>query len=133
MNSSKQLRLKWLLLLVYFMVSLLSAGTVFASPADNPAELEAFFDGFITNQMQEHNIVGVTLSVVQNGEVILLKGYGYADLDQRKPVDPAKTVFRPGSTGKLFSWTAVMQLVEHGKNSCPGWRISPKPQQRYWH
>jgi CubicO group peptidase (beta-lactamase class C family) len=115
MNSTKQLRLKWLLLAVYLMVSLLSAGTVFASPADNPAELEAFFDGFITNQMQEHNIVGVTLSVVQDGEVILLKGYGYADLDQRKPVDPAKTVFRPGSTAKLFTWTAVMQLVEQGK------------------
>ena len=115
MNKTKQFRLKWLLLIFYLVVSLFFAGTVFANPADNPAELEAFFDGFITNQMQEQNIVGVTLSVVQDGEVILLKGYGYADLDKRTPVDPAKTIFRPGSTAKLFTWTAVMQLVEQGK------------------
>ncbi len=115
MNNTKQFGLKWLLLIFYLMVSLFFAGTVFASPADNSDELEAFLDGFITNQMQEQNIVGVTLSVVQDGEVILLKGYGYADLDKRTPVDPAKTIFRPGSTAKLFAWTAVMQLFEQGK------------------
>jgi CubicO group peptidase (beta-lactamase class C family) len=115
MNNTKQLRLRWPLLIIYLLVSIFSAGTVFAGPADNPAELEAFFDGFIANQMQAHNIVGITLSVVQDGEVILLKGYGYADLDKKTPVDPAKTVFRPGSTAKLFTWTAVMQLAEQGK------------------
>lgn len=115
MNSTRQLKVKLVLLIACIILSLFSTGTVFAGPAGNPAELEAFFDGFITNQMQEHNIVGVTLAVVHEGEVILLKGYGYADLDQKTPVDPLKTVFRPGSTSKLFTWTAVMQLVEQGK------------------
>ena len=31
------------------------------------------------------------------------------------PVDPALTLFRPGSVSKLLTWTAVMQLVEQGK------------------
>ena len=34
---------------------------------------------------------------------------------KRTPVDPAKTLFRPGSVSKLFIWTAVMQQVEAGK------------------
>jgi CubicO group peptidase (beta-lactamase class C family) len=71
--------------------------------------------------MDEHNIVGATLAVVQDGEIIFSKGYGYADLENRIPVDPAKTLFRPGSTSKLFTWTAVMQLFEQGLTlSCFG-------------
>src|SRR5581483_7570422 len=36
-------------------------------------------------------------------------------VDRRTPVDPERTLFRPGSVSKLFTWTAVMQLVEQGK------------------
>ena len=91
----------------------LSTGAA-AAPADDPGELEAFIDGVIYNQMDEHKIVGATLSIVQDGEIILSKGYGYADRENKVPVGPAKTLFRPGSTSKLFTWTAVMQLVEQG-------------------
>lgn len=87
---------------------------VSAGPGADSAGLEAFLDGFIEGQMIEHNIMGVTLAVVQEGETILLKGYGYADRESRVPVDPSKTLFRPGSTAKLLTWTTVMQLVEQG-------------------
>ena len=53
--------------------------------------------------------------VVKDGQVLLEKGYGYADVEKKKPVDPEATLFRPGSISKLFTWTAVMQLVEQGK------------------
>jgi len=53
--------------------------------------------------------------VMQNGEVLLEKGYGYADLKSRKPVDPATTIFRLASISKLFTWVSVMQLAEQGK------------------
>ena len=43
------------------------------------------------------------------------KGYGYADYARKIPVDPRRTLFRPGSVSKLFTWTAVMQLVEQGR------------------
>src|SRR4029077_13996610 len=43
------------------------------------------------------------------------RGYGYSDVEKRTPVDPALTLFRPGSVSKLLTWTAVMQLVEQGK------------------
>jgi len=43
------------------------------------------------------------------------KGYGYADREEGIPVDPEQTIFHIGSNGKVFTWTAVMQLVEQGK------------------
>ena len=36
-------------------------------------------------------------------------------VEKRTPVDPERTLFRPGSVSKLFTWTAVMQQVEQGK------------------
>jgi len=58
---------------------------------------------------------GAAVAVVKNGEIIHLKGYGYADVENQTPVDPQSTVFEWASTSKLFTWTSVMQLVEEGK------------------
>lgn len=96
-------------LILFFAIS-----RVEANPID-PTDLEVFFDRFLETQMEEHHIPNATVSVVANGEVILQKGYGYANLDGNIPVDPKTTLFRIGSTSKLFTWTAVMQLVEQGK------------------
>ena len=79
------------------------------------AETEAFIDGTMVAFMRDKHIAGVTVSVVKNGSLFFAKGYGYADVAARKPVDPAKSLFRIGSISKLFTWTAVMQLVEQGK------------------
>ncbi|HEX2993227.1 MAG TPA: serine hydrolase, partial [Anaerolineales bacterium] len=79
------------------------------------AEMEAFLDGVIDSQMKENHVPGAVVTVVKDGVVFLSKGYGYADLETRVPVDPERTLFRPGSVSKLFIWTAVMQLVEQGK------------------
>jgi CubicO group peptidase (beta-lactamase class C family) len=47
--------------------------------------------------------------------VLLERGYGVSDTATGAPVDPRETLFRPGSVSKLFTWTALMQLVEAGK------------------
>jgi len=83
-------------------------------PTDR-AELEAFLDGIMVAHMESYHIAGATLAVVKDGEVFFAKGYGYADIKEKKPVDPEKALFRPGSVSKLFTWTAVMQLVEQDK------------------
>ncbi|HEX2995380.1 MAG TPA: serine hydrolase domain-containing protein [Anaerolineales bacterium] len=72
-------------------------------------------DGVMAAKMSENHIPGAVVVVVKDGMVLLSKGYGYADLETRTPVDPEKTLFRPGSVSKLFVWTSVMQLVEQGK------------------
>lgn len=83
-------------------------------PTD-PAELEAFLDELMANDMEAYHIAGAAVSVVKDGELFFAKGYGYADLEKGIPVDPEQTLFRIGSVTKLFTWTAVMQLVEQGK------------------
>jgi len=83
-------------------------------PTD-PAELETFLDGLLAKEMQENHIAGAAVAVVKDGKLFFAKGYGYADLENGIPVDPEQTIFRIGSVGKTFTWTAVMQLVEQGK------------------
>lgn len=78
------------------------------------ADAEAFFDGLLAGQMRRYHVPGAAVAVVRDGQVLLAKGYGYADLEARSPVDGASTLFRIGSVSKLFTWTAVMQLVEDG-------------------
>ncbi|HEY5006426.1 MAG TPA: serine hydrolase domain-containing protein [Caulobacteraceae bacterium] len=78
-------------------------------------DVEAWLDGFMPNTMNTAQVPGAVVVVVKDGQVLFEKGYGYADYDKRIPVDPRTTLFRPGSTSKLFTWTAVMQLVEQGK------------------
>lgn len=89
------------------------------SPAPTPeltkADFEAFLDALIPSQLQNRNIAGAVVSVVKDGQVLFQKGYGYADVAANKPVLPDQTLFRPGSISKLFTATAVMQLVEQGK------------------
>lgn len=81
----------------------------------DPAELEAFIDGLMAAHMPSRDIPAATISVVKDGELFFAKGYGFADREQRIPVRADTTLFRPGSTSKLFTWTAVMQLVERGQ------------------
>lgn len=81
----------------------------------DPAELEAFLDELMARDMEEQHIAGAAVSVVKDGELFFTKGYGYADLENGTPVDPEQTGFLIGSVTKLFTWTAVMQLVEQGK------------------
>ncbi len=83
-------------------------------PSD-PAEMETFLDELFAKQMEEYHVAGAAVSVVKDGRLFFAKGYGYADLEKGIPVDAEKTIFSTGSVGKVFTWTAVMQLVEQGK------------------
>ena len=77
--------------------------------------MEAFVDGVIAGQLESLHIPGAAVAVVADGKVYFAKGYGYADLEKSRKVDPETTLFRIGSVSKLFTWTAVMQLAEQGK------------------
>ncbi|MET0809067.1 MAG: serine hydrolase domain-containing protein [Pseudoxanthomonas sp.] len=85
------------------------------TPELTRADAEAWLDGYLPYALDNGDIAGAVVVVVKDGQVLLQKGYGYSDLEKRTPVDPAGTLFRPGSVSKLFTWTAVMQLVEQGK------------------
>lgn len=79
------------------------------------AELEAFVDGVVRDALVQDHIVGATVAIVQDGKVLLKKGYGAADLSPRRPVDPDKTLFRLGSVSKTFTWLMVLKEAEAGR------------------
>ncbi|MFL6601329.1 MAG: serine hydrolase domain-containing protein [Steroidobacteraceae bacterium] len=78
-------------------------------------DVNAWLDGYMPYALHVGDIAGAVVAVVKDGKVLTERGYGYSDLEKRIPVDPKRTLFRPGSVSKLFTWTAVMQLVEQGK------------------
>jgi CubicO group peptidase (beta-lactamase class C family) len=98
------------------------------------ADLSAFFDGIIPLQLERSDIAGATVLVMKDGQVLLQKGYGFADEKKQTPVDPNTTVFRLASISKLSTWFALMQLVEQGKldldtdvNHYLDFKIDPAP------
>src|SRR3954452_9382382 len=86
---------------------LLSVCTLAADQADK-------VDDYLAAQMKAQQIPGISLAVIKDGKVVMLKGYGFANLEHQVPVKP-ETVFQSGSVGKQFAATAVMMLVEEGK------------------
>ncbi len=64
----------------------------------------------------EHHIPGMALAVVKDAEVIIMRGFGWANIEQQKPVTP-ETVFGLGSATKSFATTLIAMLVDEGKMS----------------
>ncbi len=58
---------------------------------------------------------GLPCPSFRRGTAILKKGYGFADLQAKRRVDPDTTLFRIGSITKTFTWIALMKAVEAGK------------------
>ena len=88
------------------------------APAPDPADdtrLRGYVDGLMAGLIASGEIPGATVLIIQNGKVALKAGYGFADIRARIPVDPDRTRFRVASISKLFTATAIMQLVEQNK------------------
>ncbi len=109
------MNIKILRAIVFTLLLAPNAGWSNTLPADDAALFEAYLDGVVAAQFSDYQLAGMTFALVRNGQLVLSKGYGFADLENKIAVDPARHLFRPGSTSKLFTWTAVMQLVEQGK------------------
>lgn len=78
-----------------------------ASPPDN-------FDQRVESLRNSLGTPGVSVAIVENGQVVLAKGYGIRKLGQPEKVGP-DTIFRTGSTGKAFTVAALATLVDQGK------------------
>ena len=78
-------------------------------------DASTWLDGFVPYAIARASIAGAVVVIVKDGQTLVERGYGFADVTAQNPVDPATTLFRAGSVSKLFTWTAVMQQVEKGK------------------
>jgi CubicO group peptidase (beta-lactamase class C family) len=93
----------------------LSAQDPEAPGSVNPSALTAFVDEFFPQEMARRRIPGLVFVFVSGGEIALARGFGVAQLEPRRPVDPDRTVFRLASVSKTVTATAALQLVERGR------------------
>ncbi|NUQ25212.1 MAG: beta-lactamase family protein [Saprospiraceae bacterium] len=73
-------------------------------------------DIIVRQMMEKQKIVGLSLAVIKNGQPVVNKGYGLANVELNVPVT-SETVIRLGSVSKQFFTTAIMKLVQDGKLS----------------
>ncbi|HEY6951885.1 MAG TPA: serine hydrolase domain-containing protein [Bacteroidota bacterium] len=71
-------------------------------------------DSLIVPGLTQYHIPGMVIAIVRDSDLVLAKGYGYADVERKIPFDPDSTVIRIASVSKLVTATAVLQLVERG-------------------
>lgn len=87
----------------------------YAEVGSNNQEVVKYIDTQINSFVEKKAIKGAIVSIVDNGEIVLNKGYGYADEKNNVKVDPQKTTFKLGSISKTFVALAALQLREQGK------------------
>jgi CubicO group peptidase (beta-lactamase class C family) len=73
-------------------------------------------DAYVKAEMLRNHIPGLSLAVVRDGQLVLAKGYGWANAELSVPARP-DTVYQLASVTKQFTATAIMILVEEGKIS----------------
>lgn len=76
----------------------------------------AVLDRTVERFLKKWHINGASLAIAKDGRLIYAKGFGYADVGQKKKVEPYH-IFRVASVSKLVTATAVMKLVEEGRLS----------------
>jgi CubicO group peptidase (beta-lactamase class C family) len=93
-----------------------------AAPAPAQATLEAqemdrFLAGLFQEELARAHCPGAIIVVVKDGQILLMRGFGYADPVRRVASNPETDRFYVGSVSKLFTATAAMQLRDQGSVS----------------
>ncbi len=71
-------------------------------------------DAILNKLVSEEKVPGISITVLKEGKVLLQKGYGYADLENKTEVDPKKTIFRIASVSKPIAAAALAHMVYEG-------------------
>lgn len=95
---------KYLILSVYFLTTSIFAQQIAESKVDD----------LIQKTMETFNVPGIAVGIIKDGEVVLAKGYGVADIHTNEKVN-ADTNFGIASNSKVFTTAALALLVDQGK------------------
>ncbi len=112
-TPDKRIFLIWVIALVLITAVALAIDLPVAKSGDL-AGLQEYLDQAIPESMKRHNIAGAAVGLVHNGEIVYLKGYGFADSAKEVPVTE-NTLFQAASISKSLTAWGIMNLVEEGK------------------
>lgn len=93
-----------------------SAGSAALAHVRTPPVNVGALDSLIQRVVAENHLVGLSVGVLQDGKVVLAKGYGFRSLDPKAPVTTS-TMFPIGSVTKQFTCSAALLLAQDGKLS----------------
>jgi len=93
---------------------------------DSPNSLETKIDSIAQLHLDKGTVRGFSIAIRKNKELLYAKGFGFSDLEQKRPVTD-KTIFQMASVTKLFTATSIMILVEQGKVSLDDFMIDILP------
>jgi CubicO group peptidase (beta-lactamase class C family) len=97
------------------LIAVLLMGWVACSTPPTLQEKAEQADALITTTLDENELPGISVTVLKAGEQVYSKGFGFADIEAEKTIDPSTTRFRIGSVSKTFAASALMTLVEDNK------------------
>lgn len=84
------------------------------SPAAAARKALAGFDRWVDSALAAWQVVGASVGIIVDGEVVYAKGHGLRDLEKKLPVT-TQTIFPIGSSSKAFTTFALGALVDQGK------------------
>ncbi|RZK47757.1 MAG: serine hydrolase, partial [Pedobacter sp.] len=88
-------------------------------------------DSLLNQVLKDQNIAGFAVAVVKDNQVIYSKGFGYRDLENKKPVTP-NTLFAIGSSTKAFTSGLLGLLEKDGKLKLDDKATSLLPQLQFY-
>jgi CubicO group peptidase (beta-lactamase class C family) len=97
-----------------FAILFLLASLSFAQQPNSDTSKLQGVDGFAEQLLKEWNVPGLGIGIIHNGTIVLEKGYGYRNLEDKLPFT-TKTLFPVGSTSKSFTALALAILKDKGK------------------
>jgi CubicO group peptidase (beta-lactamase class C family) len=107
--------LRFAVLLVFVLMAFPAAADTLPQAPLGLTAVNLVIDPLMAEWVGKHKGPGAVVVVVTRDAEVFAKGYGFSDIDAKKPFSADTTLVRPGSISKLFTAVAVMQLVESGK------------------
>ncbi|HNR19277.1 MAG TPA: serine hydrolase [Bacteroidia bacterium] len=90
-------------------VKMIAANNVKSAANNKPDFIKDSLEIYVEREMQRWNIPGVAISIIKDGKVIFIKGFGVRDIKSKAPVDE-NTLFQIASNTKAYTGTAIAML-----------------------
>jgi CubicO group peptidase (beta-lactamase class C family) len=84
--------------------------------ASGQANIATTIDAIVEAPIKAGKLAGASVAVVKGSDTVVMKGYGFADLELDVPTPPRAT-YEIGSVTKQFTAASILLLAEQGKLS----------------
>lgn len=107
--------------MIFILIGFASFTAANAVPADIEADsasgfqgIENKIDAIVETYYEENNLPGLSIAMIRNGQIIYRKGFGWADIEEKKPAR-AETVYSIGSVSKPIGAALALKLEDEGR------------------